>query len=149
MQQFCIVHVDNVATHIGLHCIVIVTWCGSECCVQTSKLLVAPLCVIACPIICFEDCKCDMGTLSWLNAGTLERAPTTLFDRLVRCSIHEHSLAILWYIHNKCTIIDAIHMVSRADQEVQPKLAPTAHRLRQMFHIPLFEGELASVCTCS
>jgi len=40
-------------------------------------------------------------------------------------------------------------MVSRADQEVQPKLAPTMHRLRQMFHIPLFEGELASVCTCS
>ena len=100
MRQFCVVHVDNVATHIGLHCIVIVTWCGLECCVQTSKLLVAPSCVIACPIICFEDCKCDMGTLSWLNAGTLERTPTPLIDRLVRCSIHEHSLARLWYMHN-------------------------------------------------
>ena len=82
-----------------------------------------------------------MSALSRLNAGTLERAPTTLFDRLVRCSIHEHSLAILWYVHNTCTIINAIHIVSRVDQEVQPKLAPTAHRLRQMFHIPLFEGE--------
>ena len=33
-------------------------------------------------------CKHDVGALSWLNAETVERAPTPLFGRLVRCSAH-------------------------------------------------------------
>ena len=34
----------------------------------------------------------------WLNAETLERAPTSLSCRLVRCSAHEHSFASLQYL---------------------------------------------------
>ena len=30
--------------------------------------------------------KNDMGSLSWLNAETFKKAPTPLFDGLVRCS---------------------------------------------------------------
>ena len=29
-----------------------------------------------------------VGALSWLNVETVERAPTALFGRLVRCSAH-------------------------------------------------------------
>ena len=43
-------------------------------------------------IICSEGftsrCKHDVGALSWLNAETVEREPTPLFGRLVRCSAH-------------------------------------------------------------
>ena len=45
-----------------------------------------------------SHCKHDMGTLLWLNAGTLERAPTLLFDGLVRCSAHGRSFARLRYM---------------------------------------------------
>ena len=38
-----------------------------------------------------------MGTLLWLNAVTLKRAPTPLFGRLVRCSAHGRSFVRLWY----------------------------------------------------
>ena len=39
-------------------------------------------------------CKHNMGALSWLNAETLERAPTPLFDR---CCAHGHSFLRLRY----------------------------------------------------
>ena len=39
--------------------------------------------------------KHDVGTLLWLNAEALERAPTPLFGRLVQCSTHGHSFARL------------------------------------------------------
>ena len=63
--------------------------------------LVVPLYVIEYPIICFKGCcKHDMDTLSWLNAKILRRAPTLLFGRLVRCSVHGHSFRRLWYMQN-------------------------------------------------
>ena len=37
-------------------------------------------------------------TLSWLNAETLERAPTSIFGRLVKCSTHGHSFTRLRYM---------------------------------------------------
>ena len=42
-----------------------------------------------------SHCKHDMGALSCLNAETIERAPTPLFGRLVRCSTHGRSFGIL------------------------------------------------------
>ena len=42
-------------------------------------------------------CKYDMGAHLWLNAEALERAPTTLFDGLVRCSAHGRSIVGLQY----------------------------------------------------
>ena len=39
-----------------------------------------------------------MGALSWLNAETLERAPTPVFGRLVRCSTHGRSIMRLQYL---------------------------------------------------
>ena len=44
-----------------------------------------------------SHCKHDVGALSWLNAKTVERVPTLLFDRLVRCSAHGRSFERLWY----------------------------------------------------
>ena len=61
----------------------------------TLKLLVASLYVIVCL------CKHDMDALSWLDAETLKRAPTPLFDGLERCSAHGHSFARLWYVQTK------------------------------------------------
>ena len=49
---------------------------------STSNLVVVPLYVTACPIICFKassHCKCDIDALLWLNAETLERVPTPPF----------------------------------------------------------------------
>ena len=48
-----------------------------------------------------SHCKHDIGTLLWLNAGTLERVPNPLFNGFVRCSAHGHSFARLWYYHGK------------------------------------------------
>ena len=46
-----------------------------------------------------SHCKHDVGDLSWLNAETVERAPTPLFCGLVRCSAHGPFFARLLYIH--------------------------------------------------
>ena len=49
--------------------------------------LVIPLYIIDCPNN-FNGCfKYDMGNLSWLNAKTVGRAPTSLFGRLVMCRL--------------------------------------------------------------
>ena len=58
---------------------------------STSKLLVIPLYVICVQLFASRAssrCKHDVGALSWLNAETVERAPTPFFGRLVRCSPH-------------------------------------------------------------
>ena len=49
-------------------------------------------------------CKHDVGTLSWLNAETVKRAPTPLFGRLVRCSTHGPFFARLWYMYQSCSM---------------------------------------------
>ena len=41
-----------------------------------------------------------MGTLSWLNVGTLERALTPLLGKLVKCSAHGYSFVRLQYLKN-------------------------------------------------
>ena len=62
-----------------------VNWCCSECCVLSgldfevsggSMYLFASRALI--------HGKHDVGALSWLNAETLKRVPTSLFGRLVR-----------------------------------------------------------------
>ena len=50
-------------------------------------------------IICFDD----RGALLWLNAETLERAPTPSFGTLVRCSNHGRSFVWLWFMLNFCS----------------------------------------------
>ena len=62
-------------------------------------------------------CKHDMGTLSWLNAEPLERAPTPLFDRLVRCSAHGLSFVRLRYMGHFCKLL-SLEVTSQ----------PTSHR---------------------
>ena len=98
-------HICNVANEVSIPKVVLsltasYTVCSpshreaqsSVCCQDsTLKPLVIPLYVILCPVICFEGsslCKHDVGALSWLNAETVERVPTPLFGRLVRCSAH-------------------------------------------------------------
>ena len=55
-------------------------------------------------------CKHDMGTLSCLNMEQLERLPTPLFGRLVRCSTNGRSFARLHrvspvsFIDNGCKL---------------------------------------------
>ena len=66
---------------------------------STTKLLMARLYVIVCQIIASKVLSChqhDIGTLSWISA--LERAPTPLFGRLVRCSTHGCSFVRLRYV---------------------------------------------------
>ena len=49
---------------------------------STSNLVVVPLYVTVCPIICFKassHCKRDIDALLWLNAEMLERVPIPLF----------------------------------------------------------------------
>ena len=48
-----------------------------------------------------SHCKHDVGVLSCLNVETVERVPTPLFGRLVRCSAHGPFFGRLWNIHVK------------------------------------------------
>ena len=76
-------------------------WSVVCCQDSTLKPLVISLYVILCAIICFEGsscCKHDVGALSWLNAETVERAPTPHFGRLVKCSTHGPFFTRLWYM---------------------------------------------------
>ena len=66
---------------------------------STSKPLVIPLYVILYSLRASSCCKHDVGTLSWLNAETVERAPTPLFGRLLRCSAHGPFFGRLRYMH--------------------------------------------------
>ena len=77
--------------------VLMVTWCCQN---LTSKSLAAPLYVCYC-FIWFEGscCKQNIGTLSWLNMITLQRAPTPIFVKLVRCLAHGCSFARLRYSH--------------------------------------------------
>ena len=72
---------------------------------STLKLLVIPLYVILFASRALSSCKHDVGTLSWLNAETVERAPTPLFGRLVRCSAHGPFFGRLRYIPTFCPLI--------------------------------------------
>ena len=72
-----------------------VTYCRSDCCVPlgldfeaTGDSVCTLLFVQLFASSASSHCKHDMGALLWLNAETLERAPTSLFGRLVRCSAH-------------------------------------------------------------
>ena len=56
-----------------------------------------------------SHCKHDMGAVSWLNAETVEKAPTPLFGRLVRCPTHGPFFRRLRYIKPKYA------------QEIKPK----------------------------
>ena len=66
----------------------------SVVCHQDLKVDSFIVCVIVCPIVCFESIKLLWRWLVfflWLNVETLKRAPLlTRFIRLVRCSIHGH-----------------------------------------------------------
>ena len=61
---------------------------------STSKPLVVPMHVI----VVSSYYKHNMVALSWLNAEPLERMPTSLFGRLVRCPAHGHSFVRLWHM---------------------------------------------------
>ena len=68
---------------------------------STSKPLVIPLYIILCPVQLFASrassrCKHDV-VLFRGYAETVERAPTPLFGRLVRCSAHGPFFARLRY----------------------------------------------------
>ena len=59
-----------------------------------------------------SHCKHDVGALLWLNAEAVERAPTPLFGRLVRCSASGRFFARLRYI---CVgyILEGVSLASR------------------------------------
>ena len=71
-----------------------VTWCHSECCVpsgldfQAAGGSIVRYCLSNYLLRGHPDAvnMHDMGTLSWLNAEPLERVPTPLVGRLLRCS---------------------------------------------------------------
>ena len=97
-------NIDNAVRTLN-YTVLTVTWCCSECCVSsgldfkaTNGSVCTLLFVQLFASITLSRCKCDMGTLSWLNAETLERAPTPLLGRLVRCSAHGQSFARLHYL---------------------------------------------------
>ena len=72
-----------------------VTWCCSEHCAPSGlDFKAAGGSVVRCCLSASSHCKHDMGTLSWLNVETLERAQ--------RCSAHGRSFARPWYIHYFC-----------------------------------------------
>ena len=50
-----------------------------------------------------SHCKHDMSAL---NAKTLERVPTLLFGRLVRCSVNGCSFARLQYMYNTSSYVE-------------------------------------------
>ena len=76
---------------------------------STLKPLVTPLfCVQLFVSRVSSHCKHDVGALSRLNVETVERAPTPLIGRLVRCSACGPFFGRLWY---KWTCIKNCYMV--------------------------------------
>ena len=93
------------AVHTASYIMLTVTWCSrSECCVLSGLDFEVSSSFVY--LRALNHWKHDMGTLLWLNAETLRRAPTPLFGRLVRCSTHGHSFCET--VVCMCTVLDIL-----------------------------------------
>ena len=95
-------------------CILLTVTCAVQsvvCCQSfTLKPLVIPLSSYFASRT-LSHCKHDIGTLLWLNAGTVERVPNPLFDGFVRCSAHGHPFVRLWYYHGKIYTLASYYFI--------------------------------------
>ena len=109
---------DTHVTHLQILATGLVTSCRSGCCVALGlNFEAAGDSVVRYFVFCVQlsasrassHCKYDMGSLSWLNAETVERAPISLLiGRLVTYSTHGPFFGRLWYIHN-IAVVSANH----------------------------------------
>ena len=106
--------------HTTNYAILRVNWCHSECCVLSGLDFEAAGGSFAC--YCLSNyllwghwVKHNMGALSWFNVETLDRGPTPLFNRLVRCSAHGSSFLRLWY--SKYVVLTGIGKLKQGKSE--------------------------------
>ena len=72
--------------HTTSHTMLTVTWCHSECCVPSGlNFEAAGGSVVRYSSKASNHCVHDMGSLSWLNAETLKRAPTVFHPWTLIC----------------------------------------------------------------